>query len=144
METYLKPVDEIEMKLKIQEGGEGHKHFTHTCRIHMDKYVPMDEGNLAIQNVREETDKVVYASPYAHYMYVGKVMGPNIPIKDVNGKITGWWSPPKKPKHYTGKDIEYSTAQHEYAGPNWAERMMSAEKDLVNQEMQNYINRGGK
>lgn len=143
MKTYLKPVSEIEAKLKIDEGGEGHKFFTHTCRIHMDKYVPMANGDLAINNVREEVDGVVYASPYAHYMYEGKVMGPNIP-KIENGIIVGWWSPPNKPKHYTGKEIKYNTSQHSYAGKHWDKRMWSAEKDIITQIMQDYVDKGGK
>ena len=143
METYLKPVSEIEAKLGIDEGGEAHRFFTHTCRIHMDKYVPMADGGLAVDNVREEVDKIIYASPYAHYMYEGRVMGPNIPVKNEAGVIVKWWSPPKKPKHYTGADIEYDKSQHEYAGKHWDKRMWSAEKDQVIQEVQDYIE-GGK
>lgn len=143
MGAELKPVSEIITTLGIEEGGEAHKFFTHTCRIHMDKYVPMANGDLAINNVREETDRIIYASPYAHYMYEGKVMGPNIPIIE-NGIVVGWFSPKGKPKHYTGADIKYSTSQHSYAGKHWDKRMWSAEKDTVEKEVQDYVQRGGK
>ena len=39
---------------------------------------------------------VEWDSPYAHYMYMGIVYGPNIPVKDSAGNIIGWVSPNKK------------------------------------------------
>lgn len=45
--------------------------------------------------------------PYAHYQYAGEIYGPNIPIKDKDGNITGWWSPPKK--NPTGRKLQYHT-----------------------------------
>ena len=46
-------------------------------------------------------------TPYAHYQYMGEVYGPNIPIKDAEGNITGWWSPPGESKHPTGRKLQY-------------------------------------
>ena len=112
----------------------------------MDKYVPLDEGGLAYDSRIIETDMIIYQSPYAHYMYEGKVMGPNIPIKE-NGIIVGWFSPKDKPKYYTGQDIDYSKSVargHTFAGPHWAKRMWTAEKDEVIKEVQDYISRGGR
>lgn len=66
-----------------------------------------------------------YNTPYAHYLYKGKVYGPNIPIKDSDGNITGWFSPPGQAKHPTGKNIQY----HEPGtGSEWFEK--SKEKNL--------------
>ena len=48
-----------------------------------------------------------YNTPYAHLLYVGQVYGPNIPIKDSEGNVTGWFSPPGQAKHPTGKKIQY-------------------------------------
>lgn len=52
-------------------------------------------------------DEIEYNTPYAHYMYVGEVYGPNIPIKDAQGNLIGWISPPKK--NATGKPLKYHT-----------------------------------
>lgn len=136
----LNPISTIEAKLGTNPNGPVQAFFTETCYKHMDKYVPMRDGHLS-DTVDIGTDYITYESPYAHYMYEGKVMGPNIPIKE-NGVIVRWIS--KKPKYYTGADINYSTAQHKYAGPHWDKRMVSAEMDRVVQEVQDYINRGGK
>lgn len=51
--------------------------------------------------------EIEYNTPYAHYQYEGEVYGPNIPIKDAEGNITGWWSPPKKSP--TGRKLQYHT-----------------------------------
>lgn len=51
--------------------------------------------------------EIEYNTPYAHYQYEGEVYGPNIPIKDADGNITGWWSPPKK--NPTGRKLQYHT-----------------------------------
>lgn len=57
-----------------------------------------------------------YNTPYAHYLYQGQVYGPNIPIKDSDGNITGWFSSPGQAKHPTGKKLRY----HEPGtGPEW-------------------------
>lgn len=68
--------------------------------------------------------------PYAHYQYMGEVYGPNIPIRDAEGNITGYWSPPKK--HPTGRQLQYHTAG---TGDHWFEKAKEQHKqewiDLV-------------
>jgi hypothetical protein len=139
----MKPVSVIKARLGIEPNGRIQKFFTSECAKTMDKYVPYDEGNLADYII--EGNLIIYQQPYAHYMYEGKVMGPNIPIKE-DGIITGWFSPKDKAKHYTGKDIDYSKSKargHNFAGPHWDRRMWSAEKDNIVKRVQNEINRGG-
>lgn len=137
---YLKPISEIKAKLGLEPTGPVQKFFTQTCYNHMDKYVPRDTGDLA-SNVELTADSITYKSPYAHYMYEGRVMGPNIPItmKGVDEPI-GWFSPKGKPKQYTGKKITYHTAG---TGPHWDKRMKSAEIKQVVKETQAFFNRGG-
>lgn len=139
----MKPISRIKARLGIEPNGRIQKFFTSECAKAMDKYVPYDEGNLA--DYRIEDNLIIYEQPYAHYMYEGKVMGPNIPIKE-DGIITGWFSPKGKPKHYTGKDIDYSKSKargHNFAGPNWDKRMWTAEKDDIIKRVQKEIERGG-
>lgn len=141
VEVKILPTSVIEAQLGIQEGGPAHKYFTEKCAEHMDKYVPYRGGDLAYATMYTTTDEVHYTAPYARYMYEGKVMGPNIPIKDANGNIVKWFS--RKPKYVTDRDIDYSQSranpEHEFAGPHWDKRMWSAEKDEVVQEVADYI-----
>ena len=144
MSVKMKPTSVIKARLGIQPNGHVQKYLTKRCAEHMDNYIPLDRGGLAYDNRVIEADKIIYESPYAHYMYVGKVMGPNIPIKR-DGIVVGWFS--KAPKQYTGKDIDYSKSKsrgHTQAGPYWDKRMVSAEIGEVVAEVQRYINRGGK
>lgn len=68
--------------------------------------------------------------PYAAYQYRGEIYGPNIPIKDDNGNVVGWYSPPKK--NPTGRPIQYHTPG---TGKEWFEKAKEQHKqdwiDLV-------------
>ena len=74
--------------------------------------------------------EIEYNTPYAHYQYMGEVYGPNIPIRDAEGNITGWFSPPKK--NPTGRPLQYHTAG---TGDHWFEKAKEQHKqewiDLV-------------
>lgn len=73
-------------------------------------YVPFRQGALR-SSVRYpqgiDGGEIEYNTPYAHYLYTGEVYGPNIPIKDAQGNIIGWRSPPKKSP--TGRRLQYHT-----------------------------------
>ena len=136
----LEPISKIRAKLGLAPTGPVQKFFTQTCYNHMDKYVPRDTGDLA-SNVELTADSITYKSPYAHYMYEGRVMGPNIPImKKGISEPVGWYSPKGKPKHYTGDKTKYHTAG---TGPHWDKRMKSAEMRQIVKEVQAFFNRGG-
>lgn len=100
---------------------EVHNKFAQFC----DPYVPMYEGALA-QTTQITPEFVRYTQPYAHYQYVGEVYGPNIPRKDKDGNIVGWFSPPGKTKYPTGRQINYSTEKHPLASKEWDKAMMAA------------------
>lgn len=89
-----------------------------------DPYIPFAQGGLR-GSVRYPDgvygDSIEYDSPYAHYQYMGEVYGPNIPRKDAEGNIIGWWSPPVK--HPTGRPLEYHTAG---TGSHWFETAKAA------------------
>ena len=75
MSVKLKPTSEIKARLGIEPNGRVQKYFTETCYKHMDKYVPMREGDLRT-NVSVQADRITYKSPYAHAQYVGYTKGP--------------------------------------------------------------------
>ena len=73
------------------------------------EYVPFKTGalygsvNISGGNLKGEIEHTV---PYAHYAYMGLVMGPNVPIMQ-GGVAAGWFSP-VAPKHYTGAALNFS------------------------------------
>lgn len=124
MPVTLKPTSEIKARLGLEPNGRVQKFFTNTCARHMDKYVPFDTGSLAETvwigdqpGPGVTDDSITYEQEYAKVMYEGV---------------------------RSGKEINYHTDKHEYAGPYWDRRMVSAEMDKVVQEVQDYVNGGGK
>ena len=91
------------------------------------EFVPMQEGVLS-QSITVTPQYVQYNAPYAHYMYVGEVYGPNIPIKDSDGNIEGWFSPPGQKKHPTGRQMQFNTEKHPRASKEWDKAMMDSER----------------
>ena len=117
MPVKMQPTSVIKARLGIEPNGKVHKFFTHTCRIHNDKYIPFDTGVLA-GTVTEETNCYIYEQPYAHYVYEG--ISKN------------------------GKPLNYHTDKHPLAGRHWDKRMVSAEMQDIVKEVQDFIDRGGK
>lgn len=103
-----------------------------------DPYVPFRQGTLKNGVViAPDGSAITYPGPYAHYQYIGKVMGPNIPIKK-GGMLVGFYS--KGPKQCTGKDLQYHGAP--MRGPQWDKRMMANRRGDLEQSLAKYV--GGK
>ena len=114
MELKTKPISSIIVNLGLETNGPVHAFFTEACYRYMDKYVPKDIGNLR-EIVSLTTDTITYESNYAAYQYKGE-------REDGTHKV----------KKYTTPGT----------GPYWDKRMISAEKDDIVKEVQDYI--GGK
>lgn len=109
MAVKIKPTSQIKARLGIEPNGRVQKFFTNTCYKHMDKYVPLDEGNLrTIVDIK--SDSITYESPYASYQYYGISK--------------------------SGKPLNYRTAG---TGDHWDERMKSVEMQDVVKEVQDYV-----
>ena len=111
MPVKMAPTSEIKVRLGIDSNGPVQKFFTHTCRVHMDKYVPFDTGTLAT-TAQEQPTAVIYEQNYAIIVYEG--------IRN-------------------GKELNYKLDKHPLAGPYWDKRMVSAEINDVVSEVQDYI-----
>ena len=88
MPVKIQPTSVIETNLGINRNGKIQKFFVNECYKAMDKYVPMNEGNLRT-NVDIQPDHITYESPYAHAQYVGMTTGP---VKNYTTPGTGpYW-----------------------------------------------------
>ena len=114
MPVKLKPTSQIKARLGIQPNGRVQNFFTNTCYKHMDKYVPMREGNLRTV-VDVKSDSITYESPYARYQYYG--------MREDGSHVVSNYTTPG-------------------TGTYWDKRMVSAEMQDVVKEVQDYI--GGK
>ena len=96
-----------------------------------DPKVPFRTGALkdsALSNTVIGSGEIVYAAPYAHYLYMGEVYGPNFPIFEA-GQMAGWRSPRGKLKYPTGRPLTYAGAPER--GAHWAERMDAEHHDDI-------------
>lgn len=96
--------------------------------------VPFDTGYLirsALQASAIGEGLIVYATPYARYLYYGEIYGPNFPLFE-GGELAGFRSPAGQKKHPTGRPLTYRGAPER--GAFWFERMKAEHKDDIVQE----------
>ena len=144
MSVKIKPVSEIITDLNLEPGGKAHNKFASECMDRMNKkYTPFDKGILAGSSYVDSDCNIHYNTPYARYLYYGKLM-----VME-NGKGAyydpeyGFWSDKGKKKKLTETDLNYSTSINAQAGPYWDKRMWSAEKSEIEQVMNEYIRQRG-
>lgn len=116
----------------LKPGGEVQRVVDEAVIDYCDPKVPFATGTLkhsALIASVPGSGLIVYATPYARYLYYGEVMGPNIPVFE-NGELTGFVSPKGKKKHLTGRKLTYNGAPER--GSFWFERMMAEhKKDII-------------
>jgi hypothetical protein len=104
---------------------EAQRLLTNQVWADCDPLVPFQQGGLRNSvTMSIHADYIEWNAPYAHYLYEGEVYGPNIPIRDAEGNITGWYSPPSK--HPAGRPLTYHTAG---TGDHWFEKAKQQHKD---------------
>lgn len=114
MPVKLNPTSQIKARLGIEPNGRVQQFFTNTCYRYMDKYVPMDKGNLRTI-VDIQPNSITYEMPYARYQYYGIREDGTHEVKNYTTPGTGTY---------------------------WDRRMVSAEMNDLLEEVQDYI--GGK
>lgn len=113
----------------------GHTRLAAYC----EPYVPMREGILN-SSVKITPECITYSTPYAHYMYMGEVYSPNIPIRSKEtGEIIGWFSPKGQPKHPTGRPLTYRHDLHPLAQAHWDVAAMSVHRGDLADDLTRYI-----
>lgn len=117
MNNILPSTRTIIANLRLEPNGDVQNFFTQTCAIHMDKYVPYDEGNLADYDI--EGNKIIYNQDYAEYQYYG-----------IRADGTHAINPENR-----------NRSMHPLAASYWDEHMWTAEQNDVINEVQNYIRR---
>lgn len=109
-----------------------------TLARYCDPYVPFLNSPLST-TIEVTTEGVSYIQPYARYQYYGEIYGPNIPIKQ-DGEIVGWFSPKGKPKHPTGRKMNYTKDFHPLATSKWDEAMMRDRGEEFCEEVKRLVN----
>lgn len=120
MDVEFKPISEIELDLGIEPNGPVQTFFTQLCAIHMDKYVPFDTGALAETTVIDGGTTSNVSPSYITY------------------------SQPYAHKIYEGDGFNFQKDKHDLATSHWDKQMVTAEMDEIEEELQSFVNRGGR
>lgn len=93
----------------------------------MKKYMPArdkqePEKQLVIGGASHKNGVVTVKGPQMQYLYYGKVMA-------------------GKPKKATQKDLNYTTTINRMAGPFWDRRLLQNEREQMEKELINYLER---
>lgn len=122
----LRPVREIIRKKGLAPGGAVQRQHTANVLRRIVRYLPYRSGETIKQTIIQ-TDisrpEIVTRSPYAKYIYYGKVM-------------VG-----KAPKRAIDRPLKYTKDKNPLAGPRWDRRLVSAEGKLLARELQDYLDR---
>lgn len=133
MPVKMKPASVIKARLGIQPNGPAHAFFTSTCFKHMTKFVPGGTSSHLNQIITIDPDKVIYHSPGSHYLWNG--------ILYVDPDTGSAFAKKGATKVPTNRELFYHTPG---TGDHWEKRMMAAEGKQVENELQEFVNNGGK
>lgn len=137
VDVYMNDISMILSKRGLEPGGRVQKKFTMDVRKFCEPYVPMKSKAL-INNVPygKNYEYFTYESPYAHYMYKGKLM-----IDPATGSS---YTKKGNQKVYKtpSQDLKYNGAP--MRGKYWDKRMWADNGEKIVQSIQKYVDRGGK
>lgn len=105
-----------------------------------DKYTPASAARIMSQNINITEDFVQYPGPYAHFLYVGVVYEPNIPIVE-GGEVVGFFSIPNRPKRKTDRKLNFSRDMHPLAQAQWDRAAMVRHMDDLCDDIKGFIER---
>lgn len=122
----MKPVNQILKEKGLTVGGDVQRFHTDNVLRRIVKYMPYRSG-VTIKLTQAQTDinkpEIVTDTPYARYLYYGKVM-------------VG-----RPPKQATDRDLKYTRTKNPLAGPFWDRALKAAEMPAMQADLQRYVNR---
>ena len=142
---------EILRKHGLEYGGPAHRWFTSELKKLSDPYVPKRDGILrASAYVAQEGDAIIYKTPYARYLWYGKVM-----VDPKTGKACGvytdrrtgnvvFYSRKFVKKVLTDRDIRFRYQDGGLAGARWVERCWIDNREALCKSLEDYIKLKGR
>ena len=128
----------------MDKGGDVQQFHTANVLRRIKRYMPFLTGATykitQIQTVISRPE-IVTDTPYAKYLFYGKVMiDPKI---NAAGFMTpeGWRSRNGSVKVLTDRDLEFTKTKNPAAGPRWDRALSAAEGMAMAADLQRYLNR---
>ena len=127
-------------------GADGSVQQFHTQNVlrRIKRYMPFRSGatyKITVAQTDIRKPEIVTDTPYAKYLFHGKVMiDPKI---NAAGFMTpeGWRSRKGCVKVRTDRDLKYFRGKNPQAGPRWDRALSANEGKALAADLQNYINR---
>lgn len=146
MKVYLKmnSISQIMKDKGLVASGDVQAFHTQNVLRRIQKYMPYRTGatiKLTIAQTDIHKPEIVTDTPYAKFLFYGKLMVD--PKTDAAGFMTknGWRSRKGVPKVRSGRDITYTKTKHTKAGPFWDRALSAAEGKAMAADLQRYIDR---
>lgn len=122
----MNPVSRIIRDKGLDSDGDAQAFHTQNVLRRIQKYMPYRTGatiKLTIAQTDIHKPEIVTNTPYAKYLFYGKVM-------------VG-----KAPKTVTDKPLAYTKTKNPQAGPRWDLRLFAAEGKAIVADLQRYLKR---
>lgn len=137
----LSDADKIIQEHGLGPGGSVQKFFTNELLRISDPYTPFSSGILkGTAFISQDGTSIFYNTPYARYLWYGKLMVDPITEKGAFFKEGyGFWSRPKVQKQLTNIDLKYHGSQLRCS--KWVERAYIDNKQALLSSVEKFANR---
>lgn len=140
----MNPVHQIIKDKGLDTGGDAQKFHTANVLKRIKRYMPFVSGmtyKVTVAQTDINKPEIVTDTPYAKYLFYGKVMID--PKLGIAGFMTpeGWRSRKGCVKVRTGRDLQYTRTKNPQAGPRWDRALSANEGRAMAADLQRYLNR---
>ena len=139
----INPVPKILRGRGVDPGGDAQRFHTQNVLRRIKRYMPFLTGmtyKLTVAQTNISRPEIVTDTPYAKYLFYGKVMiDPKI---NAAGFMTpeGWRSRKGSIKVLTARNLKFTKTKNPKAGPRWDRALSAAEGKVMAAELQRYLN----
>lgn len=104
-----------------------------------DPYTPFQSGALkANVTIQQDGEIIEYDTPYANYLWYGKLMVDPITGKGAfHNENYGFWSRPNTAKVLTQRDLIFNGGP--LRGPKWIQRAFADNSEILNKTIYQYL-----
>lgn len=140
----LKLINRIDLKptVKKLESDELWLYAAQEWKRIISPYVPRRTGQL-MQNVQVKPNEIIYKSPYAAYLYGGKLyVDPKLGVGGFTKDGIKWWSRPRVKKIPSSKNLNIRRDVNPKASREWDKAAIKDKQDeLLAKSIQKWIDK---
>ena len=143
----MKTVNQLVKDKGLDKAGDVQAFHTQNVLRRIKRFMPFVTGvtyKVTVIQTDIRRPEIVTDTPYAKYLFYGKVMiDPKI---NAAGFMTpeGWRSRIGATKVRTDRNLKYTKTKNPKAGPRWDKALSASDGPVMTAELQRYINRLGR